>query len=307
MTILIDDAIFRLQAHGGISTLWRKLLPYLQPLLQDIECPTTYLSTYYAVPPASLRSISVVYDCIAEHYPAIGAQHPDATKKRAAIAAADGVVTISEWTATDVRGLTDKPVFVAHCGTDIQRASPAQVAAFKARYGIEKPYVLIVGRRGLYKNVGVIYQAWRFFNAQDNYQVLAIGGEDRTIADNQFAQQYHWQHAHLDDSDLASAYTGAAMVVYPSLFEGFGLPVLEAMACGTPVVCGERSAIPEFAEDSPYYANVFLPLSVADAMNQALQPDFERQQTAMHRAQLYTWERMAQHMSQAIKDIPHDE
>lgn len=309
MTIYLDDAIFKLQTHGGISTLWHKLTPHLQALLSEVTwgetTPDYFMSTYYQLPNGDTKSISVVYDFIAERHPAIGRYHPDAIQKHKAIAHASAVIGISEWTANDARAFTDKPVFVAHCGTDIQRATPSQVAAFRERHNLNKPYVLVVGRRHLYKNVNALYQAWNGFDGRELCQVVCIGGEPQTIADTTFASD--WIQLRLDDSELAAAYTGAMMLVYPSLFEGFGLPVLEAMACGTPVVCGQRSAIPEFAQDTPYYADVFRPLSVAEQMNAALHPDFERQQKAMRIAREYTWERMANQIIQAIKDIPTDE
>lgn len=309
MTIYLDDAIFKLQSTGGISTLWSKLTPHLQAKLSEVTwgetTPDYFISTYYALPPEGVKSISVMYDFIAERYKPIGAYHPDAIQKHKAIAHASAVIGISEWTANDARQFTDKPVFVAHCGTDMQRAMPSQVAAFRERHNLSKPYVLVVGRRHLYKNVNALYQAWHYFEGRELCQVVCIGGESPTIADNTFA--YDWIQLHLDDSELAAAYTGAMMLVYPSLFEGFGLPVLEAMACGTPVICGQRSAIPEFASDTPYYADVFRPLSVAEQMNNALHPDFERQQKAMRIAREYTWERMAEQMVQAIKEISTDE
>jgi glycosyltransferase involved in cell wall biosynthesis len=309
LTIHLDDAIFKLQSHGGISTLWNKLTPHLQALLSeatwDATTPDYFMSTYYDLPKGDVRSIAFCYDFIAEHYPPIGRFHSDAIQKHKAIAHASAVIGISEWTANDAKQVTDKPVFVAHCGTDMQRATPSQVAAFRERHSLSKPYVLVVGRRHLYKNINALYQAWRFFEGRDLCQVMCIGGEPPTIADTSFASD--WIQLRLNDSELAAAYTGATMLVYPSLFEGFGLPVLEAMACGTPVICGQRSAIPEFAQDTPYYADVFRPLSVAEQMNAALHPDYERQAKAMQIAREYTWERMANQIVQAIKDIPTDE
>ena len=313
MTLFIDDRIFQLQSHGGISNLWRNLAPHLQTALQSTTFedskPDLFMSTYYGLPQNGFDSVVLAYDFIAERYPAIGAYHVDAVQKRTAIQQAKAVIAISQWVANDVQHYCGKVASVAHCGTTLRRASPEQVQAFKNKYDIQRPYVLTLGRRASYKNAQVLYQAWPFFAARDDCMVLCVGGEENTVADNQFKTQYpsQWERIYIMDNEMPAAITGAEMLVYPSFYEGFGLPVLEAMACGTPVICGNHSAIPEFAEDSPYYCDVYRPISVAEAMNEALQADFWRQSQAMARAKTFTWERMAQDIIQAIKDIPDND
>lgn len=312
MTLFVDDRIYRLQLHGGISTIWNNLLPHLQAALQttafDSNKHDVFMSTYYAKAPDTMDSVVLVYDFIAERYPQIGSYHIDAVQKREAIRDAKAIIAISQWVAQDVQTICHKPATVAYCGTAIQRANPDSIAAFKKKYTIQRPYVLMSGRRGLYKNAQTVYQAWPFFAAHHDMMVLCIGANEQSLADQQFQEQYpkQWRSLVIDPDEMAAAITGAEMLVYPSYYEGFGLPVLEAMACGVAVICGLDGAVSEFAQDSPYYCDVYRPVSIAHAMNKALQADYERKAKAMQRAQAFTWERMAQEIIQVIKELPND-
>ena len=309
MKLYLDNRIFELQAQGGISQIWRNVTPHLKNVFYAADWhgreENIFIGTYYSAPPAGYVPIALIYDCIAERYRPIGSHHPDALDKAQAIRSAHSVIGISHWTAYDVEQFYGKPCAVAYPGTTMRRADSIQVAAFRARHNLHNPYVLVVGRRHLYKNVQALYQAWDYWSGRDTHQLVCIGGEAPDYGDNLFAQKHPGtiRHLSLSDSDMACATSGATMLVYPSLYEGFGLPVLEALACGCPVVCGAVGAIPEIGLDIPYYADVLRPLSIAQAMTAALQPDMDRLMRGMERAKLFTWERMAQQIVQAIQDI----
>ncbi len=313
MTLFIDDRIFNLQSNGGISHVWANLAPHLQAQLQEIEFddskPDIFLSTYYGLAPEGLDSIALCYDFIAERYSPIGRFHTDAVQKRRVVSEAKAVIAISQWVAGDVLKYCNKGASVAHCGTTMRRATPKAVEVFKQAHAIDEPYILVVGKRGLYKNVQALYQAWQFFAGRQGFMIVCVGGEGASFADRTFASQHpsQWLQAQLPNEQMNAAYTGAAMLVYPSLYEGFGLPVLEAMACGTPVVCAKRGGMPEYAGFTPFYCDVHRPSLVAQAMNEALQADYQRQESAMDIATRYTWERMASQIINVIKDMPQDD
>lgn len=312
MNIWVDDLIFRLNPHGGIARLWRELAPQLKHTLTDCAFdterrPDLFISTYYMRAPAGAKSLVLVYDMIMERYPLLGRDNPDAIAKRAAIQNATAVVAISEWVAADVERHCNRSAAVAYCGGEerFQRALPNEVNAFQQKYGIDRPYVMMVGKRGLYKNARVLYQAWHGFVAAEGHLVLAVGGEPPSSDDRQFAAQHAWMQLDLPDSDLAAAYSGATALVYPSYYEGFGLPVLEAMTCGCPVVCGDGGSFTEITGDAAFVCDVTRPQSVAQALNATLVPStrFHRVHTGMKRAKTFTWARMAEQIAEVVRTV----
>jgi glycosyltransferase involved in cell wall biosynthesis len=100
----------------------------------------------------------------------------------------------------------------------------------------------------------------------------------------------------VDEADLPALYRNAALFAFPSLYEGFGLPVLEAMACGTPVVCSNVSSLPEVAGDAALLVDPHDTASIAEAMARVLQDvDLQRDMVARGRSQAarFTWEKSA--------------
>lgn len=315
MNIHIGDEIFKLQSQGGISRLWRSLIDPLKDSLPEANWngashADVYLPSYYSLPENGARSVVMVYDFIAEQYAPIGRYHIDAVQKRAAIARADKIVAISKYVADDCQRLMGKRAEVAYCGGGelFQRALPADVAAFKAKYNLERPYVLLVGRRGLYKNAQALYQAWPLWAGHEQHLILAIGGEEPGAAEAAFTAHTpgSWRQLRLDDADLATAYTGATALVYPSFHEGFGLPVVEALACGCPVICGTVGSLPEVAGRAAYYADVFRPLSIAAALNAVVSNPalrLERVMAGYQQAKQFTWNGMAEVVAGTIRSV----
>ena len=110
---------------------------------------------------------------------------------------------------------------------------------------------------------------------------------------------------YVSDADLPAVYSAAQAFVYPSLYEGFGLPVLEAMACGTPVVCSQTTSLPEVVHDAGILVDPYEPSAIAEGIrsvveNQALQ--HQLRQRGLTRAREYTWERAASITWQVLQD-----
>lgn len=314
MNIHIDDHIFRLQQQGGISRLWRSLMPELAGALPDATFDADrpadlFISTYYRPAPRGVKSVVLLYDAIHERLPSVGRNHPDAMDKRAAIQEASAVIAISQSVADDCQRYFGRAAAVAYCGGSeyFTRALPSEVDAFQRRHGILHPYVLMVGRRGGYKNGQSLYQAWGLWQGAANHLVLCVGGEDSTPADAAFdrALPQRRRRLALDDATLAAAYSGATALVYPSLYEGFGLPLLEALACCCPVVIGADGAGPEVAGEAGVYCDPLRPLSLAQALNQTLDPSLrlERAMAGYQQAKQFTWAKMARSVAEVIRTV----
>jgi alpha-1,3-rhamnosyl/mannosyltransferase len=158
-----------------------------------------------------------------------------------------------------------------------QPATAAEVARVRERYGLSEDYLLYVGINKPHKNLRRLVEAYaRCVGSRPERLVLA-GPEDLRYFDVREAVRRHglghrvsilgW----VDEADLPALYTGAVFCVLPSLYEGFGLPVLEAMGCGTPVLCSATSALLEVAGEAALTFDPYNPGTMADAMLKALE------------------------------------
>jgi glycosyltransferase involved in cell wall biosynthesis len=131
-------------------------------------------------------------------------------------------------------------------GKPFESQSQNCIETVKEKYGIKKPYFLFVGTIEPRKNLGMLLKSWEQAKL-DTHELILAGGEGSVFAPVEYAAKI----VHVSDEDLPALYSGAAAFINPSLYEGFGLTVLEAMACGTPVVASNTSALPEVFGDAP--------------------------------------------------------
>lgn len=230
------------------------------------------------------------------------------------VKAADHVLADSQATKDDLialYGVAASKITVLLSGVDARfrrvEDQPAR-GAVRQRYQIPaRPYIFSVGTVQPRKNYARLIQALARLRAAGHDIDLVIAGGRGWLEDPIYAAiqvQKLSEHVHFigfaDDADLPALYSNAACVALPSLYEGFGLPVLEAMACGTPVVTSNLSSLPEVAGDA---ALLIDPLDV-DALVHALERLLtdsalrERMITAgIQRAARFTWERSAAQLS----------
>jgi glycosyltransferase involved in cell wall biosynthesis len=109
----------------------------------------------------------------------------------------------------------------------------------------------------------------------------------------------------LNDDDLRLAYCGALALVYPSVYEGFGMPVIEALACGCPVITTSHSSLPEVAGDAAVYVNPFDHGSLAAAMVQIQKPELRAVllRRGLERAKLFSWTAMARSVAAVLSSV----
>ena len=228
----------------------------------DEEGAALFVSTYYTAP-IGAPSVMLVYDMIPER---LGLETADRVwaEKRLAIAHASAYVCISENTRRDLLELEpaarDKPAVVVPLGVDDFAVRPErEVATFRLRYGLDHPYFLVVGERlGVdgYKNVSLVFRALRDWPDADAHELVCIGGRPEIESElTRIAPRLRVRRLALSDDELRLAYAGAVALLFPSRYEGFGLPVAEAMACGCPVITSPVSSLPEVAGDAAIYVD----------------------------------------------------
>ena len=220
--------------------------------------PDIVHETYYAPrreAPVGARIALTVYDMIHEKFPHLFADAERvASDKAAAVARADHIFCISQHTRADL--IAFHPLAASKSSVTLLGFDPVpRVAASPP----ERPYLLFVGQRGGYKNFAGLLEAYAASPAlRGGFDLVTAGGgrfnelETASIRSHRLEAQV--RQVQVDDAALRQLYAGAAVFVYPSLYEGFGIPPLEAMAAGIPVVGMNISSVPEVCGDAAAYA-----------------------------------------------------
>lgn len=174
--------------------------------------------------------------------------------------------------------------------------------AVAPRYGLDKPYVLALGTLEPRKNLPRLIAAFAGLapELRETHELVLVGGAGWSTGEIDASIARHRALVrplgHVPDEDLPGLYRDAALFAYPSLFEGFGLPVLEAMTAGTAVVTSNVSSLPEVGGDAVRYADPHDVASIRAALDALLRDPVERARLAAagrERARLFSWERTA--------------
>lgn len=245
----------------------------LRSLRPDIIHETYYSSRgiAYACP-----RILTVYDMLHERYPDLftGADRQVSRLKAKAARRADHIITISEITRDDLRKFLDVDEEKI---TVVPLAASLKKGAEKYR-GNERPYVLYVGLREGVKNFSGLLPAFADSAVLcRDFDLLCVGGGSFSPQElrrlSSLGIKGNVSQLDADDGLLASLYAGAAMFIYPSLYEGFGIPLLEAMRCGCPVACSNTSSMPSVAGDAAVFFDPSDPGDMRRAMERIVQSD----------------------------------
>ena len=267
-TTLAADNIFVRVAAETVTLWWDQVVlaslaradgvdVFLSPYIKGpgrVECPliTTIHDLMFLVFPEYSKGLQSLRNAVFK-------QMALWVSRRASV-----ILTASDHASRDIQtllGVDRQKIRVVPHGVD-ETFRPVtdevRVQSVCSRYGIERPYVYYLGNFKPHKNVQSLLRAFACLPSglQAKYELVLGGGADRWLPDcSRQAGELGVESStrfigHVADEDMAALYSGAELFVFPSLYEGFGLPPLEAMACGTAVVASNRTSIPEVVGDA---------------------------------------------------------
>lgn len=246
--------------------------------------------------PFVVTFMDMIHEKFVQQFPGLDDGGLITEQKRVLAQRAARIIAISESTKRDVVELLDvdpAKIDVIYLGSSL-RAMPVQPDTGPK----PAPYLLFVGRRERYKNFEGLLRAVHPLLRQHKLNLVCAGGdpftpEERALIDEVDANDWVEQRP-IDDKSLQTLYQRAVAFVFPSLYEGFGIPILEAFACGCPCIVSNSSSLPEVAGDAALYIDPAMPDSIAEAVNQLIN-NAQLRQTLINRGReqlsRFSWQR----------------
>jgi glycosyltransferase involved in cell wall biosynthesis len=245
------------------------------------------------------KTVISFYDAVAELFPLSPSKQPGPLPvRRAAFDRADHVICISQNTQADLTRLYN----IDPAKMSVIPLATSIVASKQEPVAVSEPFFLFVGGRWGYKNFLGFAEAYYASNLHKSHKVICFGGDG--FANHELSRLNEigvpldrFEIIDGDDELLARYYAAAVAFIYPSLYEGFGIPLLEAMECSCPVLCSNTSSMPEVAGDAALYFEPSNIASMSDAMLKIANSPEERQRLIVkgkERVKRFSWDKCAQ-------------
>lgn len=236
----------------------------------------------------------------------------------------DTIITISEFSKKEIRRYLDinkQNICVVPCGVDTNRYSEEiyssqkerndKIGIVKNKYGISGSYILYLGTLEPRKNIGILIKAYHQLKQTENHlPKLVIAGKKGWMYDELFEMVLSYDlnddvifTGYADEEDNPVLMSGAEVFVFPSLYEGFGMPPLEAMACGTPVIVSDAASLPEVVGDAAMQFRTDDDTDLSEKLGRMLSSDKEKNHFSMlgkERVRQYTWKNAEIELIKAI-------
>jgi glycosyltransferase involved in cell wall biosynthesis len=289
------------------------------------ERPDLYHAPHYVLPVAvSCSSVVTIHDCIhlmfPQYLPNRRAYAYARTQMWAAAHRSDCILTVSDASKRDILQLFNVPpekIVVVYNAIDSHFSlTPAAdaIARVRERYQLNQQFVLYVGNIKPHKNLVRLIEAFNDLRTGEleELKLVIIGDEISKLPALRRAVHRHKLHKHVrflgyvPDDQLAVLYRLAAVFVFPSLYEGFGLPPLEAMASGTPVVTSNVSSLPEVVGDAAILVDPHDVGSIVDGLRRVLTDPVradDMRRKGLERAREFSWERSVSKTLEVYKRI----
>ncbi len=267
----------------------------------DIYHPTYYMKGLKKT--GKMHVVVTVYDMIHELYPdQLKDSKAVIRAKKRSINIADVIIAISENTKKDLIEIYDVPenkIKVVYLASSLESANYQTTNELKMKFGFERPYILYVGERNVYKNFKILLDSYRS-HFSDQFDLVCFGGEGFNNEELKTIKMIRSKKniIQLNGSDelLASLYKNAFCFIYPSLYEGFGIPLLEAMSLGCPIIASTASSIPEVTGDAAILFDPNSMDSLISAIESLMESESRRNkliERGFEREKRYSWDKTA--------------
>jgi glycosyltransferase involved in cell wall biosynthesis len=295
------------------------------PLDLRRERADLFHAPHYVLPPFTpCRSVVTIHDCIHLRFPQYLPSRFGYAYARlslwAATHRADRILTVSEASKRDILRyfrVPEQKIHVIPNAIDERFNQPpaaADIERVKERYQLNDPFVLYAGNIKPHKNLERLIEAFHMFRRPglEHVKLLIIGDEISKYATLRRAVHRLKLHKHVrffgfvPHQTLAVLYRLAAVFVFPSLYEGFGLPPLEAMASGAPVITSNVSSLPEVVGDAALLIDPYDSEALADAMRRVLSDDtlrLELRERGLVRARHFSWDRSVRQVHEIYQEV----
>jgi glycosyltransferase involved in cell wall biosynthesis len=274
----------------------------------DVVHSSFYLPRMLKDYPQAKRVVTV-HDMIPELFPRTRRRLDLLTRKHEYVRRSDHIICISESTKRDLLRIypdINVPVSVVHHGV-----GPEFNPEYDAPPGLPPRYIIHVGHRGGYKDALTLYRAFaRIRAAFPDIDLLLVGGGPISRAEGQAITRLglndRIHQRSLGEHEVAQAYANAELMVLPSRYEGFGLPVVEAMACGVPTILCNSSSLPEVGGEAALYFEIGDDARLAELISDVLTDNDVRHDLvtkSLKRATEFTWQRTAARTAEVYRRV----
>ena len=275
----------------------------------DVFHPT-YYDPYFLKYIGEIPFVLTIYDMIHEKFSEMFSPNDRTSQNKKLLAEkASKIIAISESTKQDIidiLGIDEAKIDVVYLGSSLPLASNTITID-----SCPSKYILFVGNRTIYKNFNRFIKAIAPLLHEDKelHVVCAGGGkfhedEEQLLSQLEITKRVH--QFNIDDTTLTTFYSEAIMFVFPSMYEGFGIPILEAFECNCPLVCSNISSLPEVAGDAAVYFNPMDESSILTAVRTVFE-DSQLQKklvdAGQERLKLFSWKKTAEETKKVYKSI----
>ena len=304
--------------YGVYRRIW-KFAPIPYQLLFRGKVDLSIFFNFIVPPNISGRVIAVVHDLTYLRYPETMKKSNLAHMTKGitySVARSDKIITVSEFSKREIQELLGVPadkISIVYNAPSLAQKS-AEFGTVQEKYGISRNYILFVSTIEPRKNIERLLHA--FSQIKEKYklphQLVLAGGKGwqdkeiyKTAAQMDFSEDVVFT-GYVSAEEKNALYRNASVFVFPSLYEGFGIPPLEAMAMGCPVVCTNAASLPEVAGDAAHFVDPFDETSIADGIVKVL---FDREYAdrlvvrGYNQCKKFTWENAAQQLLEVCREV----